>query len=97
VSSERLAIPRPQFALLPQADLSIVSEQVGYGKLRKLSTRRHPRPMSSMVAEFATMLLSSRLGQHVGEAAANTDTAVVGEGAAQGRATRTGHCTGLTD
>src|ERR1700722_13464173 len=44
------------------------------------------------------MLLSSRLGQHVGEAATDTDTAVVGEGAAQGRATtRTSDCTGLTD
>lgn len=45
---------------------------------------------------FAAMLLSSTLGQHVGEASADTDTGVVGEGTAQGRATRTGHCTGLT-
>jgi hypothetical protein len=42
------------------------------------------------------MLLSSTLGQHVGEASTDTDTEIVGEGAAQGRATRTGHCTGLT-
>jgi hypothetical protein len=43
------------------------------------------------------MLLSSMLGQDVGEASADTDTEIVGEGAAQGRATtRTGHCTGLT-
>ena len=41
------------------------------------------------------MLLSSALGQHVGEAAADADTTIVGEGAAQSRAIRTGHCTGL--
>jgi len=51
----------------------------------------------SMVAKGATMLLSSTLGHHVGEAAADTNTVIVGERAAQGRAAaRTGHCTGLT-
>src|SRR6516165_2478559 len=55
-----------------------------------------------MVTRFATMLLSSTLGHHVGvahsvgEAPTDTEAAVVGEGAAQGRATRTGHRTGLT-
>jgi hypothetical protein len=58
---------------------------------------RIPPDQQSMVTKFATMLLSSPLGQNVGEASADTDTAIVGEGAAQGRATRTGHCTGLTD
>src|SRR3954469_18026700 len=43
------------------------------------------------------MLLSSALRQHVGEASADTETAIVGDGAAQGRATWTGYRTGLTD
>jgi hypothetical protein len=74
-----------QSALRPQADVMIVSEQAGYGR------------SAAWWRRFATMLLSSTLGQHVGEAAADTETGVVGEGAAQGRAARTSHCTGLTD
>jgi hypothetical protein len=63
-----------------------------------LSNIAPPPDHQSMVTKIRNLLLSSMLGQHVGEALANTDTAIVGEGAAQGRATtRAGHCTGLTD
>ena len=48
-----------------------------------------------MVAKIATMPLLPPSGQHVGEAAADTETVIAGGGAAQGHATRTGHCTGL--
>ena len=44
----------------------------------------------------ATMLLPSKLGEHVGETSAHTDTAVVGERAAQGRTVRTGYSARLT-
>ena len=43
------------------------------------------------------MLLPSTLGQHVGEAATNTDPGVVGESTAQSRTVRAGHRAGLTD
>jgi hypothetical protein len=51
-----------------------------------MSRRSHRHPISSMVTISATMLLSSRLRQHVGEASANTETGVVGDAAAYGRA-----------
>jgi hypothetical protein len=62
-----------------------------------LKRMRHRTPPDQQHGAFATMLLSFTSGQHVGEASADSDTEIVGEGAAQGRAsTWTGHCTGLT-
>ena len=81
---------------------SAVAALPGDPALRSTGSRISSQAIGSRVTKIATVLPWSMLGHHVGvargvgEAPTDAKPAVVGEGAAQGRATRTGHCTRLT-